>query len=242
MFTPGRKHSLNGAAAAVALVLLLTVLFAVGAIPAARAAPTLVQQATGGGTGTSYTITLTGVATGDLIVVAEGEGSNFNCPCNTYPPSITDTQSNGYFQVDAVNTAYGTGLNVEASIWYAIATSSGTDTITVTLTGCAAYVSTHPGTACQNDAAVAYDLRGFTPAGAVGGTGTGASGDFCCSSSSSFTPTAGSFVVGTAGASHYTTGAWAAGTGFTLSGSAASPDEVQAEYLTGWSGGSPPPP
>lgn len=219
-----RTHPVSGTAAtvAVALLLFLTILLAAGAIPTARAAPTLVQQVSGGGGGTSYTITLTGVTAGDLIVVSESEGAQLGG--HSYPPAITDTQLNTYTEV----VHQGNG-NPEGSIWYTIASASGSDTIKVTLTGCTPIP-------CGNNGAVVYELSGFTAAGAMSSTGLGGSAG-CCSVSS-FSPPTGSFVVAAMGEVGWPA-PWTAGSGYMLSaGVAATHNQTQSEYLVGWSGGS----
>jgi hypothetical protein len=217
-----RPVSGTTATVAVALLLFLTILLAAGAIPAARAAPTLVQQASGGGLGTSYTITLTGVTAGDLIVVSESEGVQDGGP--SFPPAITDTQLNTYTAV----VQKGNG-NTEGSIWYTIASASGSDTVKVTLTDCTDFP-------CGNNGAVVYELSGFTAAGAVSSSGLGGSAG-CCSVTS-FTPPMGSFVVAAMGELGWP-GPWTAGSGYTLSTEvAANMGQTHSEYLVGWSSGS----
>ena len=217
-------------------VLLVTMLLAlsfatilgVGLIHTANAAPSLLQQASGGGTGTSFTITFSSpVSKGDLIVVSESEGFPSGCFCNALPPAVTDTQLNTFTEVTDISS--GTPPS-EASIWFAAASASGTDTITITLTGCAAIKP--PVTSCGNDGAVAYELSGFTSAGAVSSALNGSSG--CCSVNS-ITPEPGSFVVAAVGVQGYLP-PWSPGAGYNLSANDSPLKVAQSEYLVGWEG------
>jgi hypothetical protein len=198
----------------------MMLLFAIGPLPAAHAATTLVQQGNNGynfGTGSWGSIQAAvylDVTKGDVLVV----GAETPAVCGGV--SVVDTVGFSY----SLQAAMG-GPSFDAGIYTATVSSSGTDGIWLVCGGVS-------GSNLVLNIYV-YELAGVTLASAMTGTGSGTG---TAVSTSSVSYAAGSFLVGVV-ADNFG-GSATAGHGFTLSAEASGTGVSGAEFETAGAAGS----
>ncbi len=146
--------------------------------------------------GTTIAVSLTTTKSNDLLYVSVVDGNSFTVSSITSSPSLTWTQR--------LSIAFSSSMDLET--WYAIWSSSGTITITITLTGSTFGVGVAYGISGANTASP-FDTNALIPRSASGTAGTAATVTVSTSS-------ANDFMIGAAGIQG--TPALTTGTGFTL--------------------------
>ncbi len=167
--------------------------------------------------GTIITISLTTTKSNDLLYVSIVDGNSFTVSSITSSPSLTWTQR--------LNIAFSSSRDLET--WYAIWSSSGTITITITLTGSTFGAAVAYGISGANTASP-FDTNALIPRSASGTAGTTATVTISTSS-------ANDFIIGAAGI--LGNPALTTGTGFTLVltqtvGTGANARETSDEFQT----------
>ncbi|MGA2665946.1 MAG: hypothetical protein ABSF83_13490, partial [Nitrososphaerales archaeon] len=182
-----KSNPLNGRAAAVALLVVLTVLLGVGSIPAAHAATSSVVQTDEATVACSTSTCSVPVAfgspvtSGDVIVV----GYAYGLPLTSLGDSLGTTLSVANFTAGAISALIG----------YGTLASSGTDTVTAKFS--------NPGAAVGGVAVFTlyiFEVSGVTTSGAVVADGDGFSSTPSTTASTSSTAfESGAFLLGVVG-------------------------------------------